>query len=238
MNITGKRQYTRLEWDVWYELAKIYFEKNHNLRIPAKYKSEQGYLLGRWIERQRAAYHEKGVYKIDNRKIYLLNRIGMEWTLGIRTQWEIWYQYCFKYYEKYKHIDIPRDYIVKHLPLGEWISYQRKRYKQNKLSIEEIAKLECLGINWQMRVRREWDEWYEQASCYYQMYGDLEVPLNYITESGCKLGIWINVQREKYRGTRKNNLEEYEINKLNQIGMLWGVRSKRNTEKILLEKSS
>lgn len=123
--------------------------------------------------------------------------------------------------------------------MGEWISYQRKRYKQNKLRPEEIEKLERLGINWQIRKRREWDEWYEQASCYYETYGNLEVPFNYITESGYKLGIWINVQREKYRGTRKNNLEECEVHKLNQIGMLWGIRSTRHLEKnSMLEKSS
>ena len=239
MNKTSKRQYTRLDWDVWYELAKEYYETNHHLRIPVKYRTNNDLLLGRWIARQRAAYHEKGVYQIDERRIYLLNQIEMEWTLGIRTQWEIWYQYCVQYYEEYKNIDIPKGYMVRHLPLGEWISYQRKRYKQNKLRPEETDKLERLGINWQIRTRREWDEWYEQASCYYKTYGNLEVPFNYVTESGYKLGIWINVQREKYRGTRKNKLEESEVFKLNQIGMLWGIRSERHLEKsTILQKSS
>lgn len=221
MKNMSRRQYTRLDWDGWYERARMYYEKNHNLRIPTKSKTEDGLLLGRWIERQRMAYHEKGVYRIDDRKIYLLNQIGMEWALGLRMHWNDWYQYCVQYYEKYQNMDIPRAYMEKELPLGEWISYQRKRYKKNKMKAEEISKLEELGINWQIRKFRSWDEYYEQARCYYSKYGDLEVPSGYITENGIKLGVWIIIQRERYIGMRKSKLNESEVQQLNQIGMRW-----------------
>ncbi|WP_377143487.1 helicase associated domain-containing protein [Robinsoniella peoriensis] len=225
---TSKRRYTRLEWEEWYQYAKEYYLTYQNLRIPIKYKTKNGLLLGRWIERQRAAYHEKGSYIISDTQISLLNQIGMEWTMGIRTQWDIWYQYCVRYYSSYGHLNIPKNYIYKHLPLGEWLCYQRKRYKQKKISDSEIAKLEQLGMRWQIRIRREWDDWYQEAKEYYERYGDLKVPLNYVTESGLKLGLWINIQREKYRGTRTNNIDSSKLLKLNQIGMLWGFRSSRS----------
>lgn len=60
MNQKNNRNYTRLSWDEWYLLAKEYYTANKTLKIPTKYKTDSGYLLGRWIERQRAAYRQKG----------------------------------------------------------------------------------------------------------------------------------------------------------------------------------
>lgn len=221
MKKTSRRQYTRLDWDGWYELAKMYYEKNYNLRIPTKSKTEDGLLLGRWIERQRMAYHEKGVYRIDDRKIYLLNQIGMEWALGLRMRWDDWYQYCVQYSEQHHNMDIPRAHMENELPLGEWISYQRKRYKKNKMKAEEISKLEALGMNWQIRKFRSWDEYYEQARCYYRKYGNLKVPCTYKTENGLKLGVWVIIQRERFKGMRKSTLNQSEESLLNEIGMQW-----------------
>lgn len=149
-----KQTYARLSWDEWYELAKEYYSFEHHLKIPVNYKTREGYLLGRWIERQRSAYHQKGVYKIDARKIYLLNQIGMIWTLGVRRKWEIGYQYCEEYYLEFGNIDIPKNMIYKKMPLGEWLLYQRKCYRLKKISKWKCEKLESLGIKWQIRHRR------------------------------------------------------------------------------------
>lgn len=149
-----KRNYTRLSWDDWYRLAKDFYRSNHHLKIPNHYKTSDGYLLGRWIERQRTAYHQKNVYKIDARKIYLLNQIDMIWTLGIRRKWEIWYEYCEEYYEEKGNIDIPKGFTYNQAALGEWIIYQRKCYHKNILSEYRRIKLDALGMNWQIRKRR------------------------------------------------------------------------------------
>lgn len=89
-----KRNYTRLSWDDWYRLAKDFYRSNHHLKIPNHYKTSDGYLLGRWIERQRTAYHQKNVYKIDARKIGLLEleesgKFGMNTVKNITRKKEI-----------------------------------------------------------------------------------------------------------------------------------------------------
>lgn len=150
----NKNKHTRLTWDEWYVLAREYYISEQHLRIPAKYITPDGHLLGRWIERQRAAYHQNGTCKIDARKIYLLNQIGMLWTLGIRRKWEIWYEYCEEYYQKYGNINIPKEFVYNHAALGEWIVYQRKCFHKNKLSKMKCMKLEALEINWKMRNRK------------------------------------------------------------------------------------
>ena len=78
--------------------------------------------------------------------------------------------------------------------------------------------------------KQTWDEWYGCAKAYYEEYGNLDIPLDYLTRDGNRLGMWINIQREIRRGTRPTYLNEQQISRLNQIGMLWGLRSKRQTE--------
>ena len=43
-------------WDIMYEKAKAYYEKNGDLEIPATYFTEDGYSLGLWINTQRGLY--------------------------------------------------------------------------------------------------------------------------------------------------------------------------------------
>lgn len=220
-----KIHYTRLSWDEWYLLAKEYYEAHASLKIPSKYETDEGHLLGRWIERQRAAYRHKGTYRIDARRIYLLNQIGMVWSLEIRTDWDTWYSCCKDYYAENGNINIPRNTIYRQLPLGEWISYQRKRYWQNKMDCRQRYKLEELNITWKLRKRRSWMEWYQDAKQFYETNGHLNVLPDYMTRDGCRLGYWINAQRERQRGIRSFCLDDDKVEKLNQIGMLWGLRS-------------
>lgn len=216
---------TRLSWDEWYLLAKEYYEANNSLKIPSKYKTDDGHLLGRWIERQRAAYRHKGTYRIDARRIYLLNQIGMIWSLEIRTDWDTWYSYAKEYFAEHGNINLPRNTVYRQLPLGEWISYQRKRYGQSKMDCRQRYKLEELNITWKLRKRRRWIEWYQDAKLFYETNGHLNVLPDYSTKEGYRLGYWINAQRERQRGIRSFCLDDEKVEKLNQIGMMWGLRS-------------
>ena len=35
--------------------------------------------------------------------------------------------------------------------------------------------------------------------CYYKTYGNLKIPVTYVTEDGLLLGRWVGRQREKYK---------------------------------------
>ncbi|WP_081998789.1 helicase associated domain-containing protein [Robinsoniella peoriensis] len=45
------------------------------------------------------------------------------------------------------------------------------------------------------------------------------------SNGGYRLGYWINAQRERKRGIRSYSLDDEKVEKLNQIGMLRGLRS-------------
>ena len=148
------RKYTRMTWEQWYQLAKEYYESYHDLRVPGRYRTPQGIELGRWIERQRTAYHGSGKYTIDKHQIYALEQIGMEWELRRRTDWDTWYTLAQNYYMEYHDLRVPAGYIVESYPLGEWIKQQRKFYRIGKLGAERIEKLEKIGMEWYLRTPR------------------------------------------------------------------------------------
>ena len=66
-----------------------------------------------------------------------------------------------------------------------------------------------------------WDAMYALARQYYVDHGDLDVPSNYVTPTGERLGAWLNRQRRIRDGKVKGGLTEERIRALDAIGMSW-----------------
>ena len=86
-----------------------------------------------------------------------------------------------------------------------------------KLTEEQIARLDGIGMVWKTKPEQQWDKGYEEAKAYYDAYGNLNVPVSYVSPSGYKLGHWIVDRREK--GKAKHSIERQE--QLNALGMVW-----------------
>lgn len=71
---------------------------------------------------------------------------------------------------------------------------------------------------------KSWYAFYEAAKIYYHEEGDLLVPAKYTTESGMRLGSWIQNQRQAYKGQATQYLSNYEVELLESIGMVWDIR--------------
>lgn len=153
MKYKKMRTYTQLTWEEWYCEAEKYFLKYGHLRIPGKYKTENGLYVGRWIERQRSAYHGHGKYKIDESEIYRLNQIGMEWEIRDRIGWDGWYKIAQDFKQKNGNINVSSSRIINGKPLGEWLKQQRKYYRSGKLTRERKELLERLGVEWSVKKR-------------------------------------------------------------------------------------
>jgi Helicase associated domain len=96
--------------------------------------------------------------------------------------------------------------------LGDWCGTQRIRYKQGKLSLERIAKLEAICFPWDAREEL-WDKNYADLVAYKRIHGHCNVP----TESG-SLGSWCNSQRQ-----RRNSLSAEQIAQLDTLNLCWGI---------------
>lgn len=207
-------------WNEWYKLAYMYFQKYGDLLVPYKYVAPNGKCLGTWILHQRAGKNslvDGG--GLTEKQIKMLEEIGMVWNT-IENQWNQCFEQAKQFYWKHGHLNIPIKYEVNGLKLGGWISEQRRLYAGHRgsLDLDRKQKLESIGMIWNS-FEAKWEEMILLASMYYEEYGDLLIPQreSYLGE---KLGRWISDQRRAYKGQR-GRLSASQIKRLEGIGMTW-----------------
>ena len=204
MNFEKKK--IKLPWEEMYEYAKAYYEEYGDLEVPYNYETDNGIKLGQWITNQR---HQISPESEHGQK--LLN-IGMRFDKKIIVKtWEEMFEYAKAYYEEHGDLEVPYTYkIDDEIKLGRWIVRQRQITPPES---EHGQKLLSIGMNFDKKaIIIPWEEMYEYAKVYYEEYGDLEVPTNYETASGVKLGQWISNQRqttnpESERGQKLSAIE-------------------------------
>ena len=225
-------------WEEMYGYAKIYYEHYNDLKVPQKFRTNDGYTyeedgkirLGQWINNQRQNVLE------ESERGYLLTEIGMRFgsknsTLG----WKEMYEYAKIYYEHYNNLEVPVKFRTNDgytyeekgkIRLGQWISSQRQITPQES---ERGYLLSKIGMRFEIRKRNtlSWEEMYEYAKIYYEHYNDLEIPYKFRTNDGytyeeegkIRLGKWISNQRQ-------NVPQESEQGQLlTEIGMRFGTKN-------------
>ena len=70
------------QWNQGYQEAKRYFEAHGDLRVPVNYVSPEGYVLGKWVQRQRYTRQnpEKSCGALTEERMERLDAIGMIWN--------------------------------------------------------------------------------------------------------------------------------------------------------------
>ena len=234
-----------MTWEDYYELAKVYYEHNHNLNIPLRFKTINGYEfdengvgLGRWIQIQRQIYNKKATNgSLSEEKVEKLKSIGMDMIYDYNVAlWNKNYNLAKVYYEHYGNLEIPAKFKTTNgydldengIALGIWIQTQRTNFKNNSLSEERIKSLENIGMIWKIDKNPYWVRNYNLAKTYYEHYGNLEIPANFKTingyepdENGIVLGSWISEQRRKYREKNYKKISKEQIQRLEDIGMIF-----------------
>jgi len=131
-------------WYTHYDQLVKYKEEYGNSDVPAAYVTDNGFLLGSWLYVQRNFLN-------DSKKRQLLTDLGIKWDLK-REKWDDMYHLLEEYYDEHGSSDVPFTYFTyDELPLGTWLARQRKAYKERKnniLSLEQIAMLNDLDIDW------------------------------------------------------------------------------------------
>ena len=206
-------------WNKYYSALEKYYEEHGNIDIPIKYETEEGLNLGYWLHKQRLTCK-------DIEKEKLLNKLGMTWDISMKT-WDNYYYALEEYYEKYGNIDVPVNYETEEgIKLGSWLHNQRQAYKgkdNHRITKDQIQLLNDLEMKWEVQ-KENWDDNYYVLEKYYEEHGNIDVPVNYETEEGIKLGSWLHNQRQAYKGKGKSKIAEDQIQLLNDLGMKWEVQ--------------
>jgi hypothetical protein len=139
---------------------------------------------------------------------------------------------CFEKWQRmYEELKYAKEnpnsqYRIGYSKLGTWLSNQRLKYREGKLSITEIKLLEDLGIDLNYTPKEKektatWDEGIVYLEDYYMENGNIGFTNTYVTEDGFKLGKWLNTQRIK---NSEGRLSLEKCNTLNSMYMIWSVR--------------
>lgn len=119
-------------------------------------------------------------------------------------------------------LELPRSYTIHSgVPVGKWLELQRQvqaGQRPGRLTAEQAAKLEKLGIRWNHRLEAAWEKGFTSAQKYRTEHGDLLVPVRYRDKNDFALGEWIVYNRQRYLG---GNLTQNRIERLEAIGMVW-----------------
>ena len=138
------------KWAFMYKLATEYQKEYGNLNIPQNYTTSDDQALGIWLQTQRNNYRDG---KLKPGRIKLLEDIGINWHLKQCYSWEEMYSLAAEYYKTNGNLAIPRSYKAPNgANLGTWLSSQRQKYRQGKLTKEKTLALENIGVVWDFKI--------------------------------------------------------------------------------------
>ena len=140
---------------------------------------------------------------------------------ALTASWDTMYLEAEQYYKTHGDLLPVMAYETESgYSLGRWLATQRANRRKNDpaMTEERIKALDKIGMDWDSAEDRTWNTFYKAATDYYGEHGNLDIPAQYETEEGVKLG-------RLYRGIRKKyaegKLSEERITQLEEIGIKW-----------------
>jgi hypothetical protein len=212
-------------WNECYNYLRKYVKREGSSNVPGNYKTKDGFNLGQWVRNQRSKY---STGKLSMKQQILLEKIP-QWVWHVpRARWAENFKRLSEYVKREGNARVPASYVEEDgFKLGQWVMWNREKHKHQRLSRTRQRMLEQLP-GWVWRPREEqngfiknkyWSERLERLREYSSRNGHACVPLNYITEDGCKLGTWVRDQRYEHK---KGNLSKEQGQALEQLfGWEW-----------------
>ena len=214
---------TDLNWERYYAAAKQYHDEHGDLRVPWRYVTEDGVQLANWISNMRMNRRNgiRNAYLTDER-IKALDDLGMCWEV-LDYLFERNYAAAVEYHRTHGNLDVPAAYVDPDgVKLGAWLRrlcrIRAGKTQRGRLTEEQIARLDALGMIWGNRNDLQWEKGYAHAAEYVRQNRRLPGSPSYVCADGYKLGGWVADQREKYRAGK---MKPERKQRLDIIGMPW-----------------
>ena len=156
------------DWEYNYFLALKWYSENPNKKLYVDV-CYFGVCIGKWYSLYKTVL-KHGIVQKDNSIKYKTINISYDNIIKFRklmkkieknTDWDYKLLLCKEYMElnSTKNIDVKE--VYKGVSIGRWLEFQKSiyrngilgddntiRYRNHKLSLEQVEKLESLGINW------------------------------------------------------------------------------------------
>src|SRR5262245_5286835 len=198
---------TTESWMFWYGMLETFAKSHKHCRVPANYKSPDGYKLGGWVGTQRADRD-----KLSSERRVRLEALGFDWNPHA-TQWEKGFEHLQAFVSKHGHTRVLQTYESPDgFKLGQWVSIQRTN---RDLSSKRKARLDALGFDWDV-IATLWEEGFAHLRAHLEKHNHCDVPALYKSPDGYALGTWASFQR-----VSQDKLSSERKARLNALGFDW-----------------
>jgi len=200
------------QWEDGFAYLAQYITTHGNARVPLRFKSDDGYRIGQWVQVQRTRRSDMPVDRVKR-----LDALGFTWDgRDLETKWEKGFFHLEKYVKETGSARVPNAFTTEDdFKLGRWVSVQRNT--RNRLSVERTARLDSLKFVWNEQGVK-WDESFGFLEQYVVEHGDARVPGGFMCEDGFNLGEWVSGQRKS-----RNTLSPERTERLEELGFVWDV---------------
>ena len=203
-------------WNAAVERLNAYKAEHGNALVPQVYKGADGFWLGMWVSKQRAA-RAKG--KLDKEQILQLNEHGFIWDANY-CAWKAAAERLETYKAEHGNAVVPWFYkCADGFRLGRWVGTQRLARAKGKLDKEQILKLDACGFIWDANYCA-WNAAAERLETYKAEHGNALVPWLYKCADGFRLGMWVSKQRA---ARAKGRLDKEQILRLDEHEFVWDI---------------
>ncbi len=212
-------------WNDRFTELCAYKKRFGNTLVPVKWRENP--LLGGWVSAQRYK-HNAG--KLRKEFVERLNSIGFEWRApntflqsGIPLAKRI--EALLAHKAEHGHLTVSRS-SEKYPGLAQWMTEQRKLFKEGTISKELKSQLDEMGFPWKPAAQdtdKQWFEIFARYKKYAVANGVLAVRV--VDDETRKLNRWVLWQR---RAKKLSKLSDTRIHALQEIGFVWQINKRKS----------
>ncbi len=135
------------QWEEGFQKLLEFVKEEGTALVPSTYKTNDQFLLGRWIDIQRRFFRNNLLSDERMKRLQGLN--GWRWN-PLQDVWEKNLRYLQSYVEEFGHARVSGSYVCPDgFGLGSWIERLRQQFRKGKLSEDKQHILEQLpGWAW------------------------------------------------------------------------------------------
>ncbi|MDA8646811.1 Helicase associated domain protein [Porticoccaceae bacterium] len=199
------------KWEEGFNALETYKKEFGDCWVNSLYTTPSGYSLGTWVQSKRTSKSNLAAEYINR-----LDALGFIWDPRA-DKWEKGFQELILYKTTFADLLVAGLYnSPSGFGLGKWVN--RQRTHKERLSQEQVKRLEDLGFVWDV-LQYQWDKGFQELVIYKREFGDCLVVRSYISLSGFKLAAWVSKQR-----STKENMPSDRIKRLDDLGFVWKVK--------------